>query len=113
MDYNSIARALLLLIRNKDGENVPFASLMPSYGPFNTMDAAKSDLIETFGYIENVPRGYTFCIIEENKPQEYWFTRDGDWTSVEKKNISSSTTTTVVSGIRFQVKGEYVQVSYE
>lgn len=113
MDYNTIAKALLLMVRNKDGVNVPFASLMPSYGPFESMEAVYADLINTFGEIGNVPRGYTFCIIENNKPQEYWLTKAGDWSSKEKKNVSSSSSTDIVSGLIIEKRGDYIQVSYD
>ena len=112
MDYNTIAKALLLMVRNKDGVNVPFASLMPSYGPFESLEAVYADLINTFGEIGNVPRGYTFCVIENNKPQEYWLTKAGDWSSKEKKNVSSSSTD-IVSGLIIEKRGDYIQVSYD
>ena len=113
MDYNTIAKALLLMVRNKDGVNVPFASLMPSYGPFESLEAAYADIINTFGEIGNVPRGYTFCVIENNKPQEYWLTKAGDWSSKEKKNVSSSSSTDIVSGLIIEKRGDYIQVSYD
>lgn len=113
MDYNTIAKALLLMVRNKDGVNVPFASLMPSYGPFESLEAVYADLINTFGEIGNVPRGYTFCVIENNKPQEYWLTKAGDWSSKEKKNVSSSSSTDIVSGLIIEKRGDYIQVSYD
>ena len=112
MYYKTIANALLLMIRNKDGENIPFASLMPSYGPFLSMEAAYADLVNTFGEIGNVPRGYTFCIIKDNKPQEYWFAEEGNWSSVEPKNTSSSSSSTIeVTGIKFKYSDDWLQVS--
>lgn len=111
MDYNTVAKALLLMVRNNEGVNVPFTSLMPSYGPFESLEAVRTDLINTFGVIENVPRGYTFCVIENNKPQEYWFTKKGDWSSIEKKNTSSGSS--VVSTAIFRSTDEYLQVSYD
>ena len=89
MDYNGLYTSLLMM-RLSNGEYIPLPSVQASYGPFNTLDEAKADLINTFRTLSNVPRGYTFCVIESNKPQEYWFTKTGDWSSVEKKNISSS-----------------------
>ena len=82
MDYNGITLGLLLQV---DGESraIPLPSVQASYGPFSSFDAAKADLIDTFGSIENVPRGYTFCVIENDKPQEYWLTKSGDWSSKE------------------------------
>ena len=112
MYYKTIANALLLMIRNKDGENIPFASLMPSYGPFLSMEAAYADLVNTFGEIGNVPRGFTFCIIKDNKPQEYWFTEEGNWSSVEPKNTSSSSSSTIeITGIKFRYSNDWLQVS--
>ena len=110
MDYNGLYTSLLLM-RLSNGEYIPLPSVQASYGPFDTMDEARADLINTFKALSNVPRGYTFCIIEENKPQEYWFTKPGDWGSVEKKNTSSSSS--MVSGLIIEARDGYLQVSYD
>lgn len=110
MDYNGLYTALLLM-RLSNGEYIPLPSVQASYGPFDTLDEARADLINTFKALSNVPRGYTFCIIEENKPQEYWFTKPGDWGSVEKKNTSSSSS--MVSGLIIEARDGYLQVSYD
>ena len=110
MDYNGLYKSILLL-KLESGEYVPLASVLPSYGPFNSMSEALADLGDTFRAITNVPRGYTFCLIENGKPQEYWFTKEGDVNSIEKKNTSSSST--VISGVQFRAGDEYIQVSYD
>lgn len=110
MDYNGLYKSILLL-KLENGEYVPLASVLPSYGPFNSMSEALADLGNTFKAVTNVPRGYTFCLIENGKPQEYWFTKEGDVNSIEKKNTSSSST--VISGVQFRAGDEYIQVSYD
>lgn len=110
MDYNGLHTALLLM-RLSNGEYIPLPSVQASYGPFDTLNEARADLINTFKALSNVPRGYTFCVIEENKPQEYWFTKPGDWGSVEKKNTSSSSS--MVSGLIIEARDGYLQVSYD
>ena len=110
MDYNGLCKSILLL-KLENGEYVPLASVLPSYGPFNSMSEALADLGNTFKAVTNVPRGYTFCLIENGKPQEYWFTKEGDVNSIEKKNTSSSST--VISGVQFRAGDEYIQVSYD
>lgn len=75
------------------------------------MSDARTDLTNTFGDLAEVPRGYTFCVIENNKPQEYWFTKKGDWSSVEQKNTSSGSS--VVSNVVFRVSNGYIQVAYD
>lgn len=114
MDYNGLCTSLLLM-KLSNGEYIPLPSVQASYGPFNSLNDAKNDLIDTFTSIENVPRGYTFCVIEEGKPQEYWFTKTGDWSSIEKKNVSSSSSSSevVVKGVQFAVNNGYIQVSYD
>jgi hypothetical protein len=111
MDYNGLCTSLLLL-RLSNGEYIPLPSVQASYGPFNSFDEAYADLVNTFKEISNVPRGYTLCIIENGKPQEYWLTRTGDWASKEKKNASSSSSS-VVSGLVLEAREGYIQVSYD
>lgn len=98
MEYNGLCKSILLL-KLKNGEYVPLASVLPSYGPFSSLNEALNDLADTFKGIENVPRGYTFCLIENGKPQEYWFTKEGDRNSIEKKNTSSSSSSSGISDV--------------
>ena len=109
MDYNGLCKSILLL-KLEGGEYLPLASVLPSYGPFNSLNDALADLADTFGDVTNVPRGYTFCLIEGNKPQEYWFTKEGDVSSIEKKNSGSSSV--VVSNVEFRATDDYIQVTY-
>ena len=110
MDYNGLYTSLLLM-RLSNGEYIPLPSVQASYGPFNSLDEAKVDLINTFKEISNVPRGYTFCVIENDKPQEYWLTKAGDWSSKEKKNTSSQSSTE--NNIVISALDGYLQVSYD
>ena len=110
MDYNGLYTSLLLM-RLSNGEYIPLPSVQASYGPFNSLDEAKADLINTFKDISNVPRGYTFCVIEDDKPQEYWLTKAGDWSSKEKKNTSSQSSTE--NNILISAIDGYLQVSYD
>ena len=110
MTYNGLYESLLLMARLSNGEYVPLPSVQASYGPFDSLAEAKTDLANTFKDISNVPRGYTFCVIENNKPQEYWFTSAGDWASVQKKNTSSSSSVTI-EGILFKEEGDYIKYS--
>lgn len=111
MDYNGLYTSLLLL-KLADKKYLPLPSLQPSYGPFASMNDAKTDLINTFENISNVPMGYTFCVIENGKPQEYWFTEAGNWDSVEPKNVSSSSSSEVnIDGIKFRYANGWLQVS--
>lgn len=112
MDYNGLCKSILLL-KLENGEYVPLASVMPSYGPFISLDAALADLGNTFKSVSRVPKGYTFCLIEDNTLQEYWFTKDGDVGSIQKKNTGSSSSTTVVSGVQMRAHDGYIQVSYD
>lgn len=112
MDYNGLYKSILLL-KLESGEYIPLASVMPSYGPFTSLTEALADLKETFTSISNVPRGYTFCLIENSKPQEYWFTKEGDVDSIEKKNTSSSSSSTVISGVELKAEDGYIKVSYD
>ena len=93
------------------GNLLAIPNIHASYGPFNSMNDARADLVNTFGDIAEVPRGYTFCVIENNKPQEYWFTKKGDWSSVEQKNTASGGS--VVSNVVFRVANGYIQVAYD
>ena len=109
MDYNGLCTSLLLM-RLSNGEYIPLPSVQASYGPFASMEEAKADLINTFKEISNVPRGYTFCVIENDKPQEYWLTKAGDWSSKEKKNSVSSSTG---SDLLIEARDGYLKVSYD
>lgn len=111
MDYRALTVAHLFM-QMENGEYVPLPSLLPSYGPFTSMSSAKASLTDTFKGIENVPRGYTFCVIESSKPVEYWFTKEGDWLSVEPKN-SNSSSVIVDTDVRLIVSDGYIKVSYD
>ena len=87
--YNGLTVPILLLKHNGEKYS-PVSSVMPGYGPFLEMDAAIAELTSEFRGIENVPVGYTFCLIENDKPVEYWFTEAGNPESIEKKVIVSS-----------------------
>lgn len=88
-DYNGLVNPILYFLN--DGEGLtPQPVVMPAYGPWDSLESAKNGLIEAFGSIEDVPRAYTFCVISDNKPEEWWFTRKGDWFSVEPKCKASS-----------------------
>lgn len=83
MAYNGLNEPILLFV-SKSGQLVPAAGLQPGYGPHASLSAARTTLGEIFQSIANVPQGYTFCILENQKPVEYWFTKGGGW-YVEKK----------------------------
>lgn len=81
-------RSPILYYKGTTGEPQP--QLVPEYGPHASMQAAKTALVETFGSLANVPRGYTFCVLEGTdannlKPVEYWFTKKGVERSITKK----------------------------
>ena len=83
--YNGITKPVLLFGK-ENGTNVPQPFLQPAYGPWSSLEEAQSKLVEAFGSISVIPVAYTFCIINsEGKPEEYWFTQKGNWSSVEKK----------------------------
>lgn len=111
MEYNGLYTALLLM-RLSNGEYIPMPSVQASYGPFSSLSEAKADLIDTFKAISNVPRGYTFCVIENDRPQEYWFTKAGDWTSIEKKGGFSGSGN-IVSGLMIEARDGYLKISYD
>lgn len=112
MDYNGIVTGFLLQLPNSSGVLIPLPSVQASYGPFASMNDAKADLISTFESMSKVPRGYTFCVIKNGKPQEYWFTETGNWDSVEPKNVSSSSSSEVnIDGIKFKYANGWLQVS--
>lgn len=110
MEYTNIFQGLLLQMQNGGNEFIPFPSVQAGYGPYTSMNAAKTALVDMFSTIANVPQGFTFCVIEDGKPQEYWFTKEGDWSSVEPKNTSSSSTTEI-SNVKFDTNNGYVRVS--
>lgn len=86
--YNGLTVPLLLF--RKEGEVfTPKPSLQPSYGVWKSLEEAKNNLIEEFDSISFVPEGYTFAIINKvNLPEEWWFTKAGDWDSIERKGVS-------------------------
>ena len=108
MDWNELDKGLLLS-EFQNGTRVPLPNVHVGYGPFASMNEAKTVLTEVFDSLSNVPRGYTFCIIENGKPQEYWNTRDREWYP-EKKNTSSSSVVTI-DGIKFRKTDTHIQVS--
>lgn len=64
----------------------PMAFLQPGYGPWGSKEEAREQLVNIFGNISIVPQAYTFCIIDASgKPEEWWFTRKGDWSTIEPK----------------------------
>ena len=111
-DFNCLANALLLLKLEGTGTYIPLPSLQVAYGPHTSLNDAKTFLADAFGAISNVPRGYTFCVIENNKPVEYWFTQDGDWSTIERKN-SGSGGSSDTSNVLFRAAEGYIQVSYD
>lgn len=111
-DFNCLANALLLLKLDGTGTYIPLPSLQVAYGPHTSLNDAKTFLADAFGAISNVPRGYTFCVIENNKPVEYWFTQDGDWSTIERKN-SGGGGSSDTSNIMFRAAEGYIQVSYD
>ena len=86
MEYISIDHPIILHLFS-DGSLRP--SLMAGYGPYQNLEEARRELTAIFGLINNVPQGYTFCIINNGKPVEYWFYKSGGW-FVEPKNTSTS-----------------------
>ena len=112
--YNALYNAELVF-KKVNEEWIPQTGLQPAYGPHASLQDAQAALTEAFKNITNVPRGYTFCVIENSKPVEYWFTVEGQWSSVEKKNTSSSSGggTTDLTQIRLQITPENIlQISY-
>ena len=88
--YNGIAKPLLLF----EGQpSVPQAFITPAYGPWSSMSEAYAKLNEAFNGIANVPRAYTFCVINDNQePEEYWLYEKGNWNSRQPKCKGSSPT---------------------
>lgn len=86
--YNGLVKPILLF--NKEGEVfTPKPGLQPSYGIWDSLENAKEGLIEEFEDISNVPEGYTFAIVNANHlPEEWWFTKEGDWSSIRRKGVS-------------------------
>lgn len=113
MDYNGIEKGLLLLKLEGTNSYVPLPSVQVAYGPYASLNDAKTVLAETFGLIANVPRGYTFCVIENGKPVEYWFTQEGDWSTIERKNSGGGGGSSDTSNILFRAAEGYIQVSYD
>lgn len=110
MEYTNIFQGLLLQMQDGGNEFIPFPSVQAGYGPYTSMNTARTALVDTFKAITNVPQGFTFCVIEDGKPQEYWFTKEGDWSSVAPKNTSSSSTAEI-SNVKFDTNNGYVRVS--
>lgn len=90
MAYNGLNEPVLLFVVGANGTLVPAAGLQPGYGPHNSLASARTVLTEIFKSISNVPQGYTFCVIENGTPVEYWFTRSGGWYIDRKCNGDSS-----------------------
>lgn len=69
-------------------------SVEVAYGPYENLDAAKTAIRAEFNNDANIPKGFTFCLLESvngtTKPVEYWFTQDGNWNYVEKKQKEST-----------------------
>lgn len=86
--YNGLVKPILLF--NKEGEVfTPKPGLQPSYGIWDSLENAREGLIEEFEDISNVPEGYTFAIVNANSlPEEWWFTKEGDWSSIRRKGVS-------------------------
>lgn len=86
--YNGLVKPILLF--NKEGEVfTPKPGLQPSYGIWDSLENAREGLIEEFEDISNVPEGYTFAIVNANHlPEEWWFTKEGDWSSIRRKGVS-------------------------
>ena len=75
-----------LLFDDIGGTLQPVAFLQPGYGPWGSKEEAREQLVNIFGNISIVPQAYTFCIIDASgKPEEWWFTRKGDWDTIEPK----------------------------
>ena len=70
--YNS-----LILQETSGGSAQIKAALTAAYGPHQDLTAAQSALVAAFSNITNIPKGYTFCVLEDNKPVEYWFIMNG------------------------------------
>lgn len=86
--YNGLVKPILLF--SKDGEVfTPKPGLQPSYGIWESLEEARTGLIEEFESISNVPKGYTFAIMNQSDlPEEWWFTVAGDWDSIRRKGVS-------------------------
>ena len=107
--YNGLVKPILLF--NKENEVLtPQPSVQPSYGPWASLSNAKAALIDEFEDIANVPKGYTFAILNsEGKPEEYWFSRWGDWSSVIPKCEGSA----LKDLLKFKIEGDTLYVSYD
>lgn len=98
--YNS-----LILQETSGGSAQIKAALTAAYGPHQDLTAAQSALVAAFSNITNIPKGYTFCVLEDNKPVEYWFIMNGVNTNttpfaqqIEKKQKEA---TVDLSGLQF------------
>lgn len=102
--YNGLTRPILLFDK-KSETLIPLPGLQPSYGIWESLESAKQGLIEEFESISNVPKGYTFAIINRmSLPEEWWFTEDGNWNTIEKKGVSL---------IMLNIDGTQLQISYD
>lgn len=66
-----------LILQEGAGNPQIKVSLSAAYGPHESLVAAQTALESAFSSIANIPKGYTFCVIENNKPVEYWFIVNG------------------------------------
>lgn len=117
MEYNGIEKAFLLFKAVGTGDLVPLPSVQVGYGPYSSMSDARSVLSEIFDGVDGIPQGYTFCVIEDGKPVEYWLTKEGSWT-VERKNSITNTSidnagSDVSGAVRLANNGGYIKVSYD
>ena len=120
MEYNGIEKAFLLFKAVGTGDLVPLPSVQVGYGPYSSMSDARSVLSEIFDGVDGIPQGYTFCVIEDSKPVEYWLVKEGGW-NVEKKGSTTVNNTTVVNqdqntnagSIRLTKDDNYIKVSYD
>lgn len=109
----------LILQENTGGNTVIKPSLNVAYGPHANLTVAQSAIEAAFETLNDVPKGYTFCVLEDNKPVEYWFIVDGDTASsasfiqrIEKKQKEA---TVDLSDLSFRTVTEdsttYLEVS--
>lgn len=107
---NNTLHLPIILSQEENNKQVLKAGLQPAYGPHASLDAAKTALEAEFGTIANVPRSYTFCIINASgKPEEWWLTKKGSWESKAKKANNG----TNLEDIKIRVnEGGNLEISY-
>ena len=107
---NNTLHLPVILSQEENNKQVLKAGLQPAYGPHASLDAAKTALEAEFGTIANVPRSYTFCIINASgKPEEWWLTKKGSWESKAKKANNG----TNLEDIKIRVnEGGNLEISY-